>query len=168
MRTFSQISTIRTFVSAAREDNKSIGFVPTMGALHEGHLSLMRKARSECDVVIVSIFVNPTQFGPSEDFNKYPRNIERDSAMVQGTGADVHLPITIVPMPIVREPDGLAMSSRNAYLNVEERRAAPALFRALQRTSALYVSGCQNHNEIQAALRDTLRLEPLLQTDYAE
>src|SRR5262249_37331506 len=88
MRTFKQVSAIRTFVRAAKEDGKSIGFVPTMGALHEGHLSLLRKARAECDIVIFSIFVNPTQFSAGEDFERYPRSLERDSVMVQKGGAD--------------------------------------------------------------------------------
>src|SRR5258708_4646375 len=231
MRTFSLVSTIRTFVSAAREDKKSIGFVPTMGALHEGHLSLMRKARSECDVVIVSIFVNPTQFGPYEDFNKYPRSIGRDSALTQKAGADafflpsvdeiyppgsqtivdvpalsgllegearpghfrgvatvcaklfnitqpdrayfgrkdyqqlmviermvadLHLPITIVPMPIIREPDGLALSSRNQYLSAEERRAATVLNRALDAARTLYGGGEKCSSLLEEAMKNVL------------
>src|SRR5690242_5957170 len=88
MRTFNQVSALRAFVRASRQDGKTIGFVPTMGALHEGHLSLMRRARTECDIVVVSIFVNPTQFGPGEDFNRYPRNPGKDCALVQEASVD--------------------------------------------------------------------------------
>ena len=190
----------------ARAEGRSTGFVPTMGALHAGHMSLVRAALAECQPVIASIFVNPTQFGPSEDFQKYPRTFEADSKKLEEAGVDylfapeaaeiyppgfrtwvnveglserlegrvrpghfrgvttvvlklleivqpqkaffgrkdaqqariirqmardLHLDSEIVVCPIVREPDGLAMSSRNAYLNPEERRAATILFRAL-------------------------------------
>lgn len=242
MRAFKHVSEIRTFVHAAKEDGKSIGLVPTMGALHEGHLSLMRKARSECDVVIVSIFVNPTQFGPNEDLNRYPRSLARDSVMVQEVGADalftpsieemyapgsqttvdlpvlgdclegearpghfrgvaticaklfnivqpdrayygrkdyqqlkviermvseLHFPITIVPMPIVREHDGLALSSRNQYLTPRERIAATVLSRTLDAAKALYNNGERSGPAFEMRMHAVLAQEPLAGTQYA-
>src|SRR5580704_14872437 len=208
---------------AARDSGRSIGFVPTMGALREGHLSLVRAAVAAHKPVVVSIFVNPAQFGPKEDFARYPRQLEKDAAMLESAGADylfapeasdvypagfrthvnveglsdrlegrirpghfrgvttvvlklleivqpqkaffgrkdaqqarliqqmardLHLDTEIVVCPIVREPDGLAMSSRNAYLNTEERRAATILFRALDGARA----------SISRGERDALRL----------
>jgi pantoate--beta-alanine ligase len=88
MRTFEQVSGLRAYLHAAREDGKKIGFVPTMGALHAGHLALMRRARGDCDVVVVSIFVNPTQFGPGEDYERYPRDLQHDSRLAQQVGVD--------------------------------------------------------------------------------
>jgi pantoate--beta-alanine ligase len=241
MRTFTQVSTIRTFVRAAKEDGKVIGFVPTMGALHEGHVSLMRKARSECDVVIVSVFVNPAQFGPNEDFHRYPRSIERDSALTQGAGADamfipsveeiyppgcrtivevpglgdilegaarpghfrgvatvcavlfnvtqptrayfgrkdyqqlkiiermvadLHIPVTIVPVPTVREPDGLALSSRNQYLSANERHAATFLSRALNTAKKMYDGGERSTETLQNTIQSALSAEPVVETQY--
>src|SRR5579863_2010686 len=200
----------------ARRSGKSVGFVPTMGALHEGHLSLVRAARSKSDVVVVSIFVNPTQFGPKEDFSKYPRTLEKDSALLQAEkvdyifcpsveeiypqGActwvtveglsdkldgrsrpghfrgvttvvsklfnivqpdlaffgqkdaaqaaiirkmvlDLRFAVRIVVCPIVREKDGLAMSSRNVYLNPEQRKQATVLYRTLTRIQTLAGQG---------------------------
>jgi len=197
-----------------RSQGKTIGFVPTMGYFHEGHLSLMRRARQECDVVVVSIYVNPLQFGPREDFNRYPRDLQRDLKMAEEVGVDIvfapkdedmypegyqtfvevteltrslegfyrpghfrgvttvvaklfnivlphkayfgekdfqqlrvvqrmvrdlNFPVEIVPCPTVRETDGLAMSSRNTYLNTEERRAATVLYRALKAADELFI-----------------------------
>ena len=206
LETIHTIEWMKQVARQARAEGRPTGFVPTMGALHAGHLSLVRAALAECQPVIASIFVNPTQFGPSEDFQKYPRTLEADSKKLEDAGVDylfapeaseiyppgfrtwvnveglsdrlegrvrpghfrgvttvvlklleivqprkaffgrkdaqqariirqmardLHLDSEIVVCPIVREPDGLAMSSRNAYLNPEERRAATILFRAL-------------------------------------
>ncbi len=227
----------------ARAEGRCTGFVPTMGALHAGHLSLVRAAVAECQPVIASIFVNPTQFGPKEDFRKYPRSIEEDSKKLEDAGVDylfapepseiyppgfrtwvnveglserlegrarpghfrgvatvvlklleivqphkaffgrkdaqqarvirqmagdLHVDSEIVVCPIVREPDGLAMSSRNAYLNPEERRAATILFRALDGARASIARGERDALRLTAAMRDMLRTEPLAELDYAE
>lgn len=207
MKIISTIREMRDAVRALKLQRKCVGFVPTMGALHEGHLSLVRAAKTKCDVVVASIFVNPTQFGPSEDFSKYPRALEADRAMLEREGVellfapateemypkgsitwvtvegltdrldgrsrpghfrgvttvvsklfhivepdsaffgrkdaaqlanirqmvrDLDMPVEIVGCPIVREVDGLAMSSRNAYLNADERKEALVLSRSLQ------------------------------------
>src|ERR1700722_8175043 len=227
----------------ARAEGRSVGFVPTMGALHTGHLSLVRAAHAESQPVIASIFVNPTQFGPSEDFQKYPRTIEADAKNLEEAGVDylfapesaemyppgfrtwvdveglserlegrarrghfrgvttvvlklldivqprkaffgrkdaqqariirqmardLHLDSEIVVCPIVREPDGLAMSSRNAYLNTEERRAATILFRALDGARASISRGERDALRLTAAMREALRSEPLADPDYVE
>lgn len=227
----------------ARAEGRSAGFVPTMGALHAGHLSLVRAALAESQPVIASIFVNPTQFGPSEDFQKYPRTIEADGKKLEDAGVDylfapeaseiyppgfrtwvnveglserlegrarhghfrgvttvvlklleivqpqraffgrkdaqqariiqqmardLHLDSEIVVCPIVREPDGLAMSSRNAYLNPEERRAATILFRALDGARISISRGQRDALRLTAAMREALRTEPLAELDYAE
>jgi pantoate--beta-alanine ligase len=227
----------------ARRAGKRIGFVPTMGALHEGHLSLVRTARSQSDVVVVSIFVNPTQFGPKEDFSKYPRTLEKDSALLQAekvdfifnptveemypAGAstwvtveglsekldgqsrpghfrgvttvvsklfnivrpdlaffgqkdaaqaaiirkmvrDLDLDIQIVVCPIVREKDGLAMSSRNVYLSAEQRKAATVLYRALMRVQTLADQGESNSNKLVATGKQVMAEEPLVRLDYFE
>jgi pantoate--beta-alanine ligase len=240
------IHTIEWMKLAARQakaDGRSGGFVPTMGALHEGHMALVRAALSECRPVIASIFVNPTQFGPSEDFKKYPRTIEADSKKLEEAGVDylfapepaeiyppgfrtwvnveglserlegrvrpghfrgvttvvlklleivqpqkaffgrkdaqqariigqmardLHLDSEIVVCPIVREPDGLAMSSRNAYLNPAERRAATILFRALDAARASIASGERDALRLMAAMREMLRTEKLAEPDYVE
>jgi pantoate--beta-alanine ligase len=217
------------------------GFVPTMGYLHEGHLSLVRRARAENDRVAVSIFVNPTQFGPHEDYARYPRDLERDLRLLEPLGVDLvfvpsveemyppgfqtwviveevsrplegasrpghfrgvatvvtklfnilqpdrayfgqkdaqqtvvirrmvqdlNIPVEIVICPTVREPDGLAMSSRNTYLNPEERRAATALFRALQAAKARYEAGERDAERLREAMREVIRAEPLARIDY--
>ena len=227
----------------AHRAGKRVGFVPTMGALHEGHLSLVRTARAQADVVIVSVFVNPTQFGPTEDFSRYPRNPERDAAMLAAEKADyVFLPSTeemypagaeswvmveglsekldgrsrpghfrgvttvvaklfnivqpdlaffgqkdaaqvaviskmvrdlnfdvhIVVCPIVREPDGLAMSSRNAYLNPEQRKQALVLHRSLMRVQHLIDRGEASTARLLVAGTQVMAEEPAVKLDYFE
>ncbi len=234
------ITTIDAFRSA-RSAYAQIGFVPTMGFLHAGHLSLVAQARRECGAVAVSIFVNPTQFGPREDFARYPRDLQHDLALlerehvdlvfvpkreaiypadfgtyvvapeadtllegaqrpghfqgvatvvckllniVQPTRAyfgqkdaqqtvivrrmvrDLNMPYTIVVAPTVREPDGLAMSSRNTYLTPAERRIAPALYRALRAAEQSYVAGERLAAALRAAAYTVLSAESLLQPEY--
>lgn len=242
MRTFQQVSALRAFTRAAREDGKTVGFVPTMGALHEGHISLIRRARGDCDVVIASIFVNPTQFAAGEDYEKYPRDMARDSRLAQQAGVDalfsptvqeiypagnqttvevpdlarnwegqarpghfsgvatvctklfhivnpnrtyfgqkdfqqlrilerlvddLHMPLTVVAVPTVREKDAVAMSSRNAYLSEEEREAATALPRALRAVETSFAAGERSGEALQQAMLEVLRAEPLVQVEYA-
>jgi len=226
-----------------RRAGRRIGFVPTMGALHEGHLSLVRIARGRSDVVVVSIFVNPTQFGPNEDFAKYPRTFDRDAELCRAAGADaifcpaaedmyapdastwvveerlsrglcgasrpghfrgvctvvarlfnlvqpdiavfgekdaqqlrvirrmtrdLGFPVEIVAGPIVREPDGLAMSSRNRYLSPAERRQALCLRRALDAAVARHAAGERDAEALRRVLRDAIAAEPGARLDYAE
>src|SRR5918999_718531 len=231
-------------IAIAREvqrANRTIGFVPTMGALHEGHLSLMREARAQCDTLVVSIFVNPTQFGPAEDFTKYPRDLDRDAALLAGENVDylfapaardIYPPefstyvtveglseqlegasrrghfrgvatvvaillnivqpdlaffgqkdaqqaavlkrmvrdlafdTKVVVLPIVREDSGLAMSSRNAYLNGEEQRAATVLHRGLSRASRAYSDGERSGKRLVEIVSATIASEPLARVDY--
>ena len=225
----------------AKAQGRSPGFVPTMGALHAGHLALVQRAVSECQPVIASIFVNPTQFGPNEDFQKYPRAFESDCKKLEDAGVDylfapepseiyppgfrtwvnveglsdrlegkirpghfrgvttvvlklleivqpqrayfgrkdaqqariiiqmardLHLDSEIVVCPIVREPDGLAMSSRNAYLNPAQRHAATILFRALEAARNSISRGERDALRLAAAMRDILRSEPLAEPEY--
>lgn len=220
----------------------TIGFVPTMGALHEGHLALVDRAAALCDRVVVSIFVNPLQFGRTEDFSRYPRNLERDIRSLQGRRVDVlfapnggslypdgfqtfveveriskglcgdarpghfrgvatvvlklfgivqpdvavfgrkdfqqwrviermvgdlHLPIRVVGHPIVRESDGLAMSSRNAYLSPEERRRARAIFAALRAARRAYREGAVHARSVTASTRVALQSSGLA-VEYVE
>ncbi len=222
---------------------KRLGFVPTMGALHEGHLSLVRAARRDSDVVAASIFVNPTQFGPNEDLAKYPRSYDRDCQLLEREGVDVlfapsvaeiypggaatwvtveglsekldgrsrpghfrgvttvvsklfHIvdpdqaffgqkdaaqvavirrmvrdldfAVEIVVCPIVREADGLAMSSRNAYLNSEERKQALVLYRALARVRQSIEAGETDSSKLRATAREEFRKESLVRVDYME
>jgi len=226
---------------AARGAGKRIGFVPTMGALHDGHLSLVRAARASCDVVVASIFVNPTQFGPTEDLAKYPRSFERDRDLLEQEGVDVifapsveemypagavtwvtveglsekldgrsrpghfrgvttivsklfhivepdtaffgqkdaaqvaiirrmvrdlNLPVEIVVCPIVREPDGLALSSRNAYLDPEQRKKALVLHRSLMRVQEAIRSGEKQSRKLIEVGRTEFANEPSLRLDY--
>jgi pantoate--beta-alanine ligase len=219
----------------------SFGLVPTMGALHDGHLSLVRRAKAECAHVGVSIFVNPTQFGPGEELSKYPRDLDRDLKLLDLLGVDVvwtpapeviyppgfqtwvtveqvsaplegkHRPghfrgvatvvakllnaftpdkayfgqkdaqqvvvikqmvrdlnfsLEIVVCPVVREPDGLAMSSRNVYLNPEERKAATVLYRALSAAKAKYDAGERDAEMLRAAMSSTIAAEPLAREEY--
>lgn len=225
-----------------RKKGRRIAFVPTMGFFHEGHLSLMRRARKLADHVVISVFVNPTQFGPSEDFGAYPRNLPRDLELartervdvcfvpkaerlyaadrrtaVHVTGLehvlegvsrpthfagvtlivlkllhvvepdvlvlgqkdaqqamilermvrDLDVPVRVVRGPIVRERDGLAMSSRNARLSPEERRAAPVLFGALKEARALVKSGERRAEPILRRIRAYIAEEPRVRLDYA-
>jgi pantoate--beta-alanine ligase len=227
----------------ARAENRVIGLVPTMGALHAGHLSLVERARRECSPVIASIFVNPKQFGPNEDFSKYPRTFESDCEKLQHAGVDslfapepreiypdgfatyvnvdglsdrlegrsrpghfrgvttvvmkllqivqpnfayfgrkdaqqsrlitrmardLNLDAEIVVCPPVREPDGLALSSRNVYLNAEERKAATVLHRALDAARNELAAGVRDALQLQTILRNKLNREPLARVDYAE
>ncbi|NLO69371.1 MAG: pantoate--beta-alanine ligase [Porphyromonadaceae bacterium] len=236
------ISELRSFLKEKRSKGKSIGLVPTMGFLHEGHLSLIKRAKAENDVVVVSDFVNPTQFGPGEDFETYPRNIERDTEMAVGAGADVvfypsveemyptgsstfvevegeitrvlcgasrpthfrgvttvvnmlfnivqpdksyfgqkdaqqaavlikmvrdtHMPVDIIVCPIVREDDGLAMSSRNTYLSDEERKQAVVLSQALKIAADSFKNGDRNARELEKHIADIINTKPLAQIDY--
>jgi pantoate--beta-alanine ligase len=219
----------------------SVGFVPTMGYLHEGHLSLVRRARSENDSVVVSIFVNPTQFGPHEDFQRYPRDLNRDlglldtaqvdavftpavdemypagastmvevealSSILEGASRpghfrgvativcklfhlvhpdrayfgekdyqqlrviqrmvhDLRMPVKVIGCPTIREPDGLAMSSRNVYLSPPERQAAAALSRALSEAKRLSKDDVWEASRLQAEVQKMLDKEPLIRTDY--
>ena len=228
---------------ALRRAGKQLGFVPTLGALHEGHLSLVRSARASCDVVAASIFVNPTQFGPSEDLAKYPRPFERDREMLEREGVellfapaveemypsgavtwvtveglsgkldglsrpghfrgvttvvaklfhivepdaaffgqkdaaqvaiirrmvrDLNLAVKIVVCPIVREADGLAMSSRNAYLDPEHRKRALVLHRALMLVEELASAGERDTSNLLAAGRDEVAKEDAVRLDYFE
>jgi len=227
----------------ARAESRIIGLVPTMGALHAGHLSLVERARRECSPVIASIFVNPKQFGPNEDFSKYPRTFESDSEKLQHAGVDflfapepreiypegfatyvnveglseklegrsrpghfrgvttvvmkllqivqpnfayfgrkdaqqsrlitqmardLNLDSEIVVCPPVREPDGLALSSRNVYLNSGERQAATVLHRALDAARSELAAGVRDALHLQAVLQRTLAAERAARVDYAE
>jgi pantoate--beta-alanine ligase len=224
-----------------REQDHTIGLVPTMGALHEGHLSLVREARRMCDVVVVSVFVNPTQFGPGEDYERYPRDLTQDAArltdynvdyifapapeeiypknfstyvtvsglsdelegksrpghfrgvatvvtillnivrpdfaffgqkdaqqtlVVKRLVRDLALETETVVLPTVREESGLALSSRNAYLKDDERRAAPVLYRALTRAKEAYKSGERTAARLIEIIRTTIEAEPLAHLDY--
>lgn len=233
---------IRGILERWRRNKKSIGFVPTMGALHEGHLALVRAARAECDRVVVSIFVNPLQFGAGEDFEQYPRDLKRDKRLLKAekvdllwapaagemyppgfntrvvvaesltrtlcglsrpehfTGvatvmtkllswvrphkvylgqkdyqqtlvikrlaADLNLGCEVAVVPTVREPDGLAKSSRNAYLSEEERRVAPVIYQALKLAEGMLQVGERNPKELLEAIRKRLRSEPLVELEY--
>ncbi len=227
----------------ARAESRIIGLVPTMGALHEGHLSLIAQAKKECSPLIASIFVNPKQFGPNEDFAKYPRAFESDSEKLKLAGVDalfapeaaeiypkdfstyiqveglserlegrsrpghfrgvatvvmkllqivqphrayfgrkdaqqarlithmahdLNLDSEIVTRPIVREPDGLALSSRNVYLNPAERQAATVLHRALEATKSELARGVRDALRLKEILQHTLHKESLASVDYAE
>jgi pantoate--beta-alanine ligase len=241
--TIKTIAEMRAVCAEARRGGKRLGLVPTMGALHEGHLSLVRAARARCDAVVVSIFVNPTQFGPNEDFSQYPRSFERDRELLEAEGVgllfapsveemypkgavtfvtveglseklcgrsrpghfrgvttvvaklfnivqpdfaffgqkdaaqvvivkrmvrDLDLPVEIVVCPIVREADGVAMSSRNAYLNAEQRRSVTVLYRALRQVEELAEKGERRAAALLEAAQRVFREEPTVKVDYVE
>ncbi|GAB4545384.1 MAG: hypothetical protein Fur0020_14460 [Thermodesulfovibrionia bacterium] len=244
MRVIKTIRDIQVLSRAYRLEGKTIGFVPTMGALHEGHLSLIRCSREECDVTFVSIFVNPTQFGPNEDLDRYPRDLEGDLKKIKPLGVDVvfapdvkemypaspsigidvgeignvlcgrsrpghfngvamvvtklfnivmpdrayfgrkdlqqaiiikrlvrelNFDIDIIVRPIVREHDGLAMSSRNMYLNEEERGSATILYKALKLGEELIDSkGIRDPSIVKGEMEMLIRSEPLARIDYVE
>jgi pantoate--beta-alanine ligase len=239
MRRLTMIDEVRSWRG---ERAGMVGLVPTMGALHAGHLSLVETARRETDRVLVSVFVNPTQFGPREDYARYPRDLGKDEALLERAGADavfapsveamyppeaettvdvgsvaaplegerrpghfrgvatvvlklleiatpdrayfgekdaqqlevvrrlvadLDVPVEVRACPIVREPDGLALSSRNAYLSPAERRAAPVLFRALGAAEEAWRQGERRGDALREEMRSTLRGEPLARVDYA-
>lgn len=243
MKICTTIAEARAACLQLRSDGKRLGLVPTMGALHAGHLSLVQAARARCDAVVVSIFVNPTQFGPKEDFAKYPRPFESDCAAleketvdlifapstdemylegettwvtVEGLSEkldgrsrpghfrgvttvvaklfhvidpglaffgqkdaaqlavirrmvrDLNFPVEIVGCPIVREPDGLAMSSRNAYLSADERRRALVLHRSLQAVEKAFLTGERNAVLLAQSGRNVFAQEPEVRLDYFE
>ena len=241
MEKMSVVSEIGDLRRARGELPAPLGLVPTMGYLHEGHLALVHRARDECASVAVSIFVNPAQFGPSEDLARYPRDLERDLGLLEPLGVnlvwtptpeivypagfqtwvtvenltsplegavrpghfrgvttvvtklfnavepqvayfgqkdaqqaavirrmarDLDFPIEIVVCPTVREADGLAMSSRNAYLSPTERRAATVLFRALSAAQAVHQRGERDAETLRRIVRDTVAAEPLARLQY--
>jgi pantoate--beta-alanine ligase len=243
METVFKASRMREVAKELHARQQSLAFVPTMGALHEGHLSLVRRARELAGAVVVSIFVNPTQFGPNEDFTRYPRDLENDCRMlsaldvdylftpevgeiypddsrtfveVEGWGdylcgatrpghfrgvttvvaklfnivspdfavfgrkdaqqailiermtRDLKFDIRIVTCPIVREPDGLAMSSRNRYLNPAQRQAALVLHHSLLRARAMIERGESNASVIHEGMKEVFDGEPLARVDYIE
>jgi pantoate--beta-alanine ligase len=243
MKICATIPEARAACGDARASRKRLGFVPTMGALHEGHLSLVRAAKAQCDAVAVSIFVNPTQFGPTEDLSKYPRQFSGDCRLLEQEGVDIlfappveeiypggevtwvlveglsekldgrsrpghfrgvttivaklfhilepeaaffgqkdaaqlavirrmvddlNFPVEIVGCPIVREPDGLAMSSRNAYLNREERSRALVLQRSLQEARQQFNAGERMAAKLISAAKEVFAREPKVALDYFE
>lgn len=237
------IEDVRSHVAAARGNGRRVGLVPTMGALHAGHVSLMRAARAECGYVAVSIFVNPAQFGPHEDLDRYPRPFEQDVAVCRGEGVelvfapevsavyppdfctyveverlqdplcgasrpghfrgvatvvlklfnivqpnvayfgqkdaqqariirqmvrDLNVPVEVRVGPIVREPDGLALSSRNRYLDPMQRRHATVLYRALQEAKGLIERGESDPAAVRRLLAERVAATPGAALDYAE
>jgi len=242
MDTYERIADLRHALNKERGLGKTIGFMPTLGALHEGHLSLLRRAREENDLVVMSVFVNPTQFNQIEDYEKYPRDLERDKKLAAGVGTqivfapsmeemypegfdtvvavrglsdilegasrpghfqgvatvvakllnivqptrayfaekdyqqlqvirrltlDLDIPTEIVPCATVREPDGLALSSRNVRLTPEERRAATVLSRALKYVQDIADTGVHDAFVLAGWLARTIEVEPLAKLDYA-
>jgi pantoate--beta-alanine ligase len=234
---------MKEFARKQRDENRIVGLVPTMGALHQGHLSLIKQARQQCSSVVASIFVNPMQFGPSEDFAKYPRTLSSDTEKLENAGVqclflpeakdiyppnystyvnveglsellegrsrpghfrgvstvvmkllqivqphfayfgrkdaqqaaiifrmakDLNLDCEIVICPIEREPDGLAMSSRNVYLHPSDQQAATGLYRSLQTAQALLQNGSRDALSLQSAMYRGLKEESRAKIDYVE
>ena len=243
METVTTITAMQYRAESLRREGKRIGFVPTMGFLHEGHLSLMRRARQENDAVVASIFVNPTQFGPREDLGRYPRDAEGDWRKCESAGVDIlftpsseemyppgstvsvtveglsdilegavrpghfrgvatvvaklfhivkphrayfgqkdfqqcavikgmvkglDLDVEVVVLPTVREPDGLAMSSRNSYLDAEQRRRATVLFRSLRAGEELIRAGVREPEKVREKMRAVMQAEKGVEVDYTE
>ena len=244
MQVIKQIEQLKQVVRDVKRQGKTVGLVPTMGYLHEGHLTLMRRARKEQGLVIATLFVNPLQFGPQEDYADYPRDLARDCELAESTGIDVlfapavdemypagngktltfvdvekitaslcgasrpghfrgvatvvtklfniaeadvayfgqkdaqqvavirrmaedlNMNVKIVAVPIVRESDGLAMSSRNKYLDSAQRQAALVLSRSLERAASLLAAGERDSSLIVATVRDLISQEPLAEIDY--
>jgi pantoate--beta-alanine ligase len=237
------IADLRAALDAERAAGRRVGFVPTMGYLHEGHASLIRQARARSDIVVVSIFVNPLQFGAGEDLDAYPRDLGGDSRLAEANGADLlftpavdemypapvqttvsvagvseplegasrpthfagvatvvaklfsivgpcaayfgekdfqqlavirrmvsdlSMPVDVVGCPTRREPDGLAMSSRNVYLSADEREAAPVVHRALQAGAASILAGERDPAAVRSLMAGIIEAEPLARLDYAE
>jgi len=237
-----KIAEARAAVAAARRAGRRVGFVPTMGALHAGHASLIRASRAECDFTVVSIFVNPTQFGPSEDLSRYPRTFDADRELCAALGTDLvfapsademyppdsrtvvevtklqdvlcgqsrpghfrgvatvvlklfnivqpdvayfgqkdaqqaliirrmvidlNVPVDVRVRPTVREPDGLAMSSRNRYLDPAQRHHATALYRAVRRVEEMVAAGERSAPALEAAMGETIAAAPGARLDYA-
>jgi pantoate--beta-alanine ligase len=243
MRVVESLAEMKALARAWRRSGRTIGFVPTMGYLHAGHLSLVRESKTRADVSVVSIFVNPTQFGPNEDFQKYPRDLAKDQAYLESGGvdclfypsaaevyppgyrtsvevtglqdklcgrsrpghfrgvatvvlklfevirpdlaffgakdaqqvliirrmaADLDLDVEIVTCPVVRESDGLALSSRNAYLDPEERKAALVLSTSLRWAERSVAAGERDAARLVAGIRSVIEAEPLARIDYVE
>jgi pantoate--beta-alanine ligase len=241
MRLIKTIASLKHALGGHRSSNHTIGFVPTMGALHDGHLSLIAAARRRCDVTIVSIFVNPTQFGPGEDYRRYPRSLAHDTALCRKAGVNwlfvppvkeiyppgdtitvdvgplggvlegasrpghfngvatvmlkllhlvqpdqlflgqkdyqqtlvirqlvrsFHLDVDVTVCPTIREPDGLAMSSRNRYLNRRQRQAAPLIHQALLAGEARLRAGERSAAALRAAMHRLLARSPLIRIEY--
>lgn len=241
MKIIKTATEIKTALQAHKKEEKTIGFVPTMGYLHQGHLSLIKKAREASDIVVISIFVNPAQFGPREDFQRYPRDLERDAKLSEKLGVDyifypeasemypqdyktyaevtelsdkmcgrsrpghfrgvatvvlklfniiqpdiaffgqkdaqqaiiihrmvedLNLDVKIEILPIIREEDGLAMSSRNNYLNPQERQAALVLYRSLKLAEKLIKEGERKAANIIHQMEQLIAKEPLAKIDY--
>ncbi|MCE5206735.1 MAG: pantoate--beta-alanine ligase [Chloroflexi bacterium] len=235
------VKTVQEFRDQRKNLSNPLGFVPTMGFLHEGHLSLVRAAHRECRSVAVSIFVNPTQFGPNEDFEAYPRDMDADleklegeqvdivltpdkddlypagfqtwvevesltqplegivrpghfrgvttvvakffnivqpdrayfgqkdaqqAAVLRRMAADLNFPLEVITCPTLREPDGLAMSSRNTYLNPEQRKAAAVLYRSLNEARLAFEKGEKNANSLRQLVKNIIAGEPLARLDY--
>jgi pantoate--beta-alanine ligase len=242
VRAVATIAELRTLLGAERAAGRTVGFVPTMGYLHDGHASLMRAARAAADVVVVSVFVNPLQFGAGEDLDAYPRDLARDAevaeragvdllfvptveemyprpvlttvsvaevsaplegerrpthfagvatvvaklfavvgpcrayfgakdfqqvAVVRRMAADLSLPVEVVTCPTRREPDGLAMSSRNVYLTPDERAAAPVVYAALRSGAAAIRAGERDPAAVRDLMAGVIAAEPLAELDYA-
>jgi len=242
MQTITEIADLRAALREARRLGKTVGLVPTMGAFHEGHLSLMRRARAENDLAVVTLFVNPTQFNDSDDFDRYPRDPARDAQLAEAEGVDflftptpdamypkgfdtvvvvralserlegasrpghfagvstvvakllnlagsdrayfgekdwqqlqivkalardLDIPTEIIGLPTLREPDGLALSSRNVRLAPDQRRAALVLSRALDNAQSIADTGAQDASQLAAGMRRIIEAQPLARIDYA-
>lgn len=243
MKTIETVAEMVQLAKAWRKEGKSVGLVPTMGYLHQGHLSLAAAARMDCDIVVMSIFVNPTQFGPNEDYEAYPRDLSHDQALAEGVGvdylfapqpgdmypngystfvnvegvtdylcgakrpghfrgvatvvsklfhivqpekayfgqkdgqqvavlrrmvADLNMPVEIIARPIVREADGVALSSRNVYLSAEQRQQAVVLSQGLTKARELFIQGERDGEVLKKAVTDVIQTASLAKIDYVQ